>query len=440
MFAPSHDQKPGGLHEGWKQAWCKLAETGIQRNRGEHFLVMKPVILWRSLTKLFAGLPLLFSLSALADTNAFPIMAWDWPPNDPAVLKRLRDCGFTVAGFVAPDALDNCAHAGLQAIVIDPRSHHYNWTNVDEANARKNIASLVADVDGHPAVFGYYLRDEPDVKLLPGLGMVASLLRQSAPGRWPYINLFPDYAYPSTLGTTNYAEYLERFIANCRPQIVSYDNYSLMDDGSVRENFWSNLESVRVACRKHGLEFWNIILAVAHFNYAEPTAAGFRLQAYSTLACGGRGLAYFTYFAPRTGNYRAAAVDQFGRETPTWQLIQNVNLQIQKLAPTLLQLSCDDAYHLGNVPVGCPGPSTNSLVTGLEGGNALVGDFTHRDGSRYVMVVNKSLTRSRICWPQFRQTPKILKYTSPYTGALTAFEGEAVWLAPGQGVLIKPEW
>jgi hypothetical protein len=416
------------------------AEEFNRRNYCHQFLIMKPITLWRFLAKLFAVVSLLLTFSVLASTNFFPIMAWDWPPNDLAAMKRLRDCGFTLAGFVPPEALDNCARAGLQAVVIDPRSRNYNWTNVDEASARKNIAGLVAEVGGHPAVFGYYLRDEPGANLFPGLATVASLFRESAPGRWPYINLFPDYAYPSTLGTTNYAEYLECFIATCRPQIVSYDNYSLMDDGSVRENFWSNLESVRAACRKHGLDFWNIILAVAHFNYAEPTAAGFRLQAYSSLACGGRGLAYFTYFAPRFGNYRAAAVDQFGNETPTWQLIQNVNLQIQKLAPTLLQLSCDDAYHLGDVPVGCHGSSTNSLVTGLEGGNALVGDFTHRDGSRYVMVVNKSLTRSRTCWPQFRQPPKSLKYTSSYTGALTAFEGEAVWLSPGQGVLIKPEW
>ena len=55
---------------------------------------------------------------------------------------------------------------------------------------------------------------------------------------------------------------------------------------------------------------------------------------YTTLAYGGRGLAYFTYFAPPVGGYRAAPVDQFGHETPTWHNLQNVNLQVQKLGPT----------------------------------------------------------------------------------------------------------
>jgi hypothetical protein len=383
----------------------------------------------------------LLSISvAEADTNFFPIMPWNHAPNDPAVLQRITDCGFTVAGFVSPAALDHCEKAGLKAIVSDARTSGYDWAKVDAAVARKNVGSLIAEVGKHPAVFGFNLRDEPAAGWFANLEKIAGPIRELAPDKWPYINLFPDYATNEQLGTTNYAEYLERFIATCHPKIVSYDNYSLMDNGTVRDSFWTNLESVRAACHKHGLEFWNIVLSVAHFNYAEPSAAGLRLQAYSTLACGGRGLSYFTYFAPPVGGYRNAPVDQFGHETPTWHWMQNVNLQVRKLAPTLLQLTCDDAYHLGKIPPGCHGPSTNSVVSGIAGDNVLVGEFTHRDGSRYVMVVNKSLTGSRTCWPQFRKSPKSLKHISPYTGALTPYDGEYTWLAPGQGVLLKPEW
>ena len=373
-------------------------------------------------------------------TNFFPIMPWNNPPNDPAVLKRIHDCGFTLAGFVPVAALDNCQAAGLKAIISDARTSGYDWSNVDAAKARNNVSNLVAEVKQHPAVFGYYLRDEPLAGWFPQLEKVASAVRELAPGQWPYINLFPDYAENWQLGTTNYAEYLERFITTCHPKIVSYDNYSLMDDGSLRANYWSNLEAVHAACKKHGIEFWNIVLSVAHFNYREPSAADFRFEAYSSLAYGARGLSYFTYFAPPVGGYRGAPVDQFGHETQTWQWLQNVNLQVQKLAPTLLQLTCDEVYHIGNVPSDCKGPPTNSLVTGVSGDNFLVGDFTHQDNARYVMVVNKDLAKSRPCSPQFRRAPKSVKHVSPYSGVITPFEGEYVWLAPGQGVLLKPEW
>jgi hypothetical protein len=140
------------------------------------------------------------------------------------------------------------------------------------------------------------------------------------------------------------------------------------------------------------------------------------------------------------GNYRGAAIDQFGNETPTWHNLQHINLQIQKLGPTLLKLESDDVYHIGDVPPGCKGAPTNSLVSLVPGGNFLVGEFTHQDGSRYVLIVNKDLVKSHPCSPQFRNAPHRLQHISPYTGSLTPFEGEYVWLAPGQGVLLKPEW
>src|SRR5205807_10458962 len=141
-------------------------------------------------------------------------------------------------------------------------------------------------------------------------------------------------------------EYLDKFIATCHPPIISYDHYALLDNGGLRDEYWQNLEQVRAAAKKAHADFWNIVLSCAHFSYREPTHADLRFEAYSTLAYGGRGLAYFTYFAPPVGGYRAAPIDQFGHETPTWHNLQNINLQIQKLAPTLLQLKCDDVYHI----------------------------------------------------------------------------------------------
>ena len=83
----------------------------------------------------------------------------------------------------------------------------------------------------------------------------------------------------------------------------------------------------------------------------------------------------------------------------------------------------------------------HSLVQNVLGFTAradfVVGDFTHADGGRYVMIVNKDRVHSRPCDPKFRNSPGALKMVSPYTGQLTPFEGEQVWLAPGAGVLLK---
>lgn len=380
----------------------------------------------------FGALP----LAAAPSEKFFPVMPWNSVANDPAVINKIKDCGFTVAGFVSPETLDTCRKAGLKAIVSDPRICDYDWTRLDEKTARSNAIPALNAVRKNPALYGYYLRDEPGANLFPGLAITADLVHQAAPGKWAYINLFPNYANAEQLGTTSYEDYLEKFVSTCHPTQLSYDHYALMDNGSLGGGYWNNLEQMRAVAKKHNLPFWNIVLAVGHFSFREPTAADLRFEVFSSLAYGARGIAYFEYIAPQVGNYRGAAIDQFGHPTPTWGNLQNVNLQIQKLAPTLLELTSDDTYHFGAIPAGCHGPGTNSLVTGI-GGEFAVGDFTHTDGTRYVMLVNKNLLKSVPCAPQFRHPVKSVKFISPYTGQADAFEGEQIWLAPGHGVLLK---
>ena len=372
-----------------------------------------------------------------ASDSFFPLMAWNHAPGDEAVLKKMRECGLTVAGFVSTKDLDLCNANGLKAIVSDPRVSNYDWKNVNPTVARQNVTSLVAEIGNKPAVYGFYLRDEPGADLFPGLGILSKIIQELAPGKWPYINLFPNYANAQQLGTATYNEHLDRFIEICKPTTLSYDHYALMDDGSLRKGYFENLEQMKSAARKNHLPFWNIVLTVAHFTYREPTAADLRFQVFTTLAYGGRGIAYFTYFAPEVGNYRLAPIDQFGNPTPTWYFMQNVNLQVQKLAPVLLQLTSDDVYHFGALPALCHGPTETSLIKAVNHSDFLVGDFTHNDKSRYVMIVNKSFTKSHHCAVEFRNPPRRIQMVSPYNGRVTDFGGEQLWLAPGQGTLLK---
>ena len=315
---------------------------------------------------------------------------------------------------------------------------NYDWTKVDPAIARSNVTSLVKQVNKLPAVYGYYLRDEPPAGFFPGLATVASLIHEMAPGKWAYINLFPNYAENWQLQASGYEEYIEKFVSTCQPTQLSYDHYAILDNGTIRGGYFANLESMRAAALKHRLPFWNIVLANAHFNYAEPSAASMRFQVFTSLAYGARGIAYFTYFAPQVGNYRGAPIDQFGNPTQTWDYVRNVNLQIQKLAPTLLKLRSDEVYHFGNRPSAVDNPSRNSLVANVDG-DVVVGDFTHEDGTRYVMIVNKSLTRTFPLGISFRKAPRSVKLISQYNGQPMAFEGEQIWIAPGAGTLLKLE-
>lgn len=366
----------------------------------------------------------------------FAILPWGHTPAKEKVLTEIKECGFNLAGFVSPQGLDAVAAAGLRCIVSDPSTHVDDAAaRLDEAEIAKRVTAVADRTRKHPAVFGYYLRDEPSAVVYSGLGRWAEAFRKAAPQATPYINLFPNYASPAQMGVPTYEEYVESFISIVKPSYVSYDHYALMDDGSVRHGYFQNLEIVRAAALRHKLPFWNIVLSNSHFNYAEPTEAGLRFQVYTTLAYGGRGISYFTYFAPDVGNYRLAPIDQFGHKTPTWDMLRRVNLQIHKLAPTYCKLKSVNVFHLPEVPSGGQGTTSSKYLDEISGGSLVVGEFEGPEGRPYVMVVNKSLRQSTAFSVKFKWPGRIMQVSS-YAGTAHPWTGENVWLAPGQGALL----
>lgn len=372
----------------------------------------------------------------LLTPEQFPILPWGWTPASPDVFAGIRECGFNLAGFVNPQDLDQVDRAGLKAIVFDHAAHVTDEAaELGAEEIAQQVQALVSRVKGHPALFGYYLRDEPGVKAYPGLARWSRAFRRADPDALPYINLFPNYAQPSQMGVPDYEQYVQEFLEQVSPPFLSYDNYSLMQDGSLRSQYFPNLEVMRAAALRAGLPFWNIVLSNAHFEYAEPTPAGLRFQVYTSLAYGARGISYFTYFAPDVGNYRLAPINQFGEKTATWDMLREVNLQIHRLGPTYVHLRSVNVFHTRENPVGSRSIESSHFVETISGGSFVVGEFEAPDGQPYILVVNKDLRQSVPVQVRFKLHGQMLR-TSPFSGKSAPVGGEDNWLAPGQGVLL----
>ncbi len=283
---------------------------------------------------------------------------------------------------------------------------------------------------------------------MPGLGRLAQLLRETMPDRWPYVNLFPYRVSPKVLGTSDYDSYVRMLVKTIHQPFLSYDNYSLVN-GEMLDYFYTNLEIIRRLSMEANTPFWNCILANSHFNYMEPSDATFSLQVYSTMAYGGRGIQYFTYFAPEVGNYRLAAVDQFGNRTPTWDLLRRINQQIHALAPTLIGLHSTGVYHYPDVPEQGQPLSASKLIRSVvmtqryvrppAGGRFLIGELEDNAHRPYFLIVNKDLKNSFQFHIELRQEGHKLIRISSYSGKKEAFGGEMNWLAPGAGILFRVE-
>ncbi len=361
----------------------------------------------------------------------FFIMPWGMTPGNKQALKDIKDCGFNMAGFVAPEHVKLVNKTGLKCIVRDTAVFDViGDINLSDDKVEKIVAAMTSKFKNNSAVYGYYIYDEPSPALFPNLARWAKAIRKTSPSSSVYINMLPGW------GLEYENNYLEPYINTVHPAFISYDNYSLHDDGSAGQGFFMNLEAVRKLSLKHNIPFWNIILANSHFRYADVSQGSLNYQVYSTLAYGGKGISYFTYFAPFIGNYRNAAVNQFLKKTPVWDMIQFINLQIHQLGPTYLKLKSVNVFHTPNVPQYCSGMETSKHLSEISGGNFVVGEFTGPANQPVVIIVNKDIHKSTGFQFKFKEQGTVMM-TSPYTGETRPFGGENSWLGPGCGVLLS---
>ena len=389
---------------------------------------------------LFVSIVSLVVPMAQAETDGFfSLMAWDYE-DDATTMKAMADCGIDMDAFVPIKALDTCQKHGLKAIVFDERIAGTRWdVPFDYERAGKALPAVIKEVNNHPAVYGYHLKDEPNAGEYPALAKTMEVVHKLAPGKFAYVNLLPGDG-------ENYDKYLLDYITICKPTILSYDRYVLGEDGTFGNGFWTNIAKMRNAGIQNSIPFWNIVLTAAHWSYREVTAADIRMQVFGSLVYGARGISYYKFCsgslpilqAPDLGNFRAGPLDEFGEKTQTWEWLRNTNRKVLNMAPVLVKLRSDYVYHIGGtIPEANHGPSDKSLLKTATGGEFVAGDFTHEDGSRYMMLVNKNMQRSAIAKLEFNKPVTSVEYVDPIDGKTKPFPAWAYGLAPGQGVLIK---
>jgi hypothetical protein len=346
---------------------------------------------------------------------------------------------------VKSEDLPLCEELGLAALVVTgPRRW---WSNVPEKEVDRRIKEVVMRSSKSEAVIGYYVCDEPGASEFPALARVVRALKQYAPGKIAYINLFPIHATSGTgaksqLQTITYTEYLEKFVNEVKPQVLSYDNYMLQFSHDPRYKtaegiYYTNLVEVRRIGLKYDLPFWNVVCSNLIRPHAQiPSPANLLLQAYTTLAAGGRGIAWYTYY---TRNYGYAPISKSNNRTLTWRYLQEVNRQMITLGPRMNQLISTGVYFTlpapdKSLPV-LPGRLVYKIRTDVP---LMIGEFRHSDGTDHIMVVNLSLQNAgRVTFEKMKPHSK-MQIVSPEDGALEQMHGKSeLRLVAGQGMLLR---
>ena len=385
-----------------------------------------------------------------------PFHGWDGKATDSQTngLETIAACHFNFAGFVLPRDLDNCSRLGLGAIVFAggengvPIKFQKQWKHLTDAQIEDRIQRMVKSAGSNAAIKGFFIMDEPSVRDFPALGKAVMALRKFAPGEWAYINLYPDYATlgardTSQLGSSNYTEYLERFVTEVRPQVLSYDNYMVQFSDDLKNtrtaaSYFRNLAEVRRVGQKYHLPCLQITAAnQLRSAHTIPTPANLLLQAYTTLAAGFRGVTWYTYYSR---GYSYGAIGSDGAKTITWPYLQEVNRQVAVLAPVLSRLVSTGIYFTAPIPApGLPQLPGSVIETITSTSPMMIGEFKGNGGETFVMLVNLSLDHSANFKLTTRTSSESVYEISAIDGDSRPFKSrkDDHWLAPGQGILLQ---
>lgn len=281
-------------------------------------------------------------------------------------------------------ALDLAGKAGLQMITSSPQ-------------LKSDVEQTTARVKNHPALLGYFLRDEPVVADMPALGEWGSKILQSDPSHYLFVNLIASI-HPhkaEALGAATYADYLKRFIKEVPAQMLSFDFYPILTEG-IHERWYEGLEIFSAEARKAGKPFWAFALASSYNElHPIPTLAALRLQLYSNLAYGAQGLEYWAY--RMSDGLRSAPIDLQGRRTIVYDRIKTVNKEIQAISAVFVGSKVLTVNHTGTII-----PRGTTVLSKLpwairvfetEGKGALVSMLEKGDQTFFV-VVNRDLEKN----------------------------------------------
>ncbi|MBN1294344.1 MAG: beta-galactosidase, partial [Candidatus Latescibacteria bacterium] len=301
--------------------------------------------------------------------------------------KELADAGFTHSFTHFPDAetvakaLDIAKAAGIKLLVRTPE-------------LKTDPEGTVKRFKDHPALAGYNIRDEPNVKDFPDLAEQVKRIRAVDDEHICYINLFPSRATPKQLGTETYREHVDLFVKTVPIKLLSFDHYPITVNG-LRPEWSENLEIISEVSRDTEKPFWAFALSLAHRDYPIPSIDHLRLQVFCNLAYGAQGIQYYRYWTPKSTkwDFHDGPIDINGKRTVVYDRVKKVNEEIRNLSGIFVGAKVLHVGRAGNItsigtkPSKIMSPFTNidiidqeAIVSWLENGNR-----------KYLMIVNFSL-------------------------------------------------
>jgi len=366
----------------------------------------------------------------------YPISSWqtltDWDVDLAQRAAEWLDIGFTLimspavtnepaTHKKARQLLDLCGAAGIDVILTDRRvqapSGHWGKpsTKIDlPVDYRQQAAKAVAEFADHPALWGFFVTDEPLEGNLSAVAKACRIVRELTDQAEPYVNYLPNHLLSPDgtsagigrhVGFKDFGAYLDHVVSETDATMLCYDQYcSMSPEWGGPDQWYRCLSDYQRAAIRHDIPFWNIILAHGHWMYRAPNPLEMSWQFYNSLAYGAQGIMYFMYRAGGIGGY-GAPVDELGNRGPLFFQLQRQHAQFMgQWAWRYRQCRPVATCHWPSAPAGLNRFDGSGVVTGIVedpstlhrpagASHLVVGEFLDDEKRPHVVVANGSWSK-----------------------------------------------
>lgn len=197
-----------------------------------------------------------------------------------------------------------------------------------------------------PAYIGDFIRDEPNASEFDAMGAYVKEYLKQMPDKEVYVNLFPEYASSTQLGTTTYEAHINQYLSKVPTKMLGFDYYGVKDWG-LDTRFYSNYDIVRTKSLAKRMPYLAITAAGGiGSSQKDPSETELRWQVWASIAMGSKGISYFTYWTPEgdpnlVNNEYMIRRDGTKRDMYYW--VKDVNADIKTIGKKLINCHADGA-------------------------------------------------------------------------------------------------
>ena len=264
---------------------------------------------------------------------------------------------------------------------------------------------------GAPRLAGWFIRDEPFVFNLHEMRTMVDRVKSIDTEHILYGNIFGCQQHDMTAtGARDYDDYVNQYLDQVGIGYLSYDFYPVRQYVATGKRFmhplfFYNLETASRISQSRGIPFWGFVHSVESncnvegTKYPAPSVEEMKIEAFCALAYGAQGIQYFTYGCPYDPeyDYKNSPLDKDGNRTPTWNMVQSVNAEINALSHVFLGAKTRWVANTAeNTPEGCRSLTADMLPDGFSAitsdcPTGLCVSLLTNAGTEYLMIVNPDL-------------------------------------------------